>query len=43
LTPEGVTFFYNIYEIAAFVDGPTEIAFSYRELADILKPEFRSL
>jgi len=43
LTPEGVTFFYNIYEIAAYVCGPTEIALSYREVADILKPEFRSL
>lgn len=43
LTPEGVTFFYNNYEIAAYVYGPTEITLPYSDVADILKPEFRSL
>ncbi len=41
LTPEGVTFYYNNYEIAAYAFGPTVIAFSYGELADLVKPEFR--
>lgn len=43
LTPEGVTFFYNIYEIAAYVYGPAEITLSYSAVADILQPEFGSL
>jgi len=43
LTPEGVTFFYNIYEIAAYVFGPAEITLSYSDVADILKPEFMGL
>ncbi|MCF8216362.1 MAG: DUF3298 and DUF4163 domain-containing protein [Chlorobium sp.] len=43
LTPEGVTFFYNNYEIAAYVYGSTAIALSFRDVEDILKQEFRSL
>lgn len=40
LTTEGVTFFYNNYEIAAYAYGPTEITLPYSAVADILKPEF---
>lgn len=40
LTPEGVTFYYNNYEIAAYAFGPTVIGFSYGELADLLRPGF---
>lgn len=41
LTKEGVEFLYNRYEIAAYVYGETEIKFSYKELQEILKPEFK--
>jgi len=43
LTEEGVSFFFNNYEITAYAFGPTKIDLSYSELAGILKPEFREL
>jgi len=36
LTEKGLLFYYNIYEIKAYVDGPTEILVPYSEIADIL-------
>ncbi|NEX13560.1 MAG: DUF3298/DUF4163 domain-containing protein [Prosthecochloris sp.] len=40
LTEEGVSFFYNNYEITAYAFGPTKIDLSYSDLSGILKPEF---
>jgi len=41
LTGIGIMFFYNSYEIAPYVQGPTEILLRYREIDAILKPEYR--
>jgi hypothetical protein len=41
LLNDGVVFYYNSYEIAAYAVGPTELKFTYRELADLLRPEFK--
>ena len=43
LTDQGVSFFYNNYEIAAYAFGPTKIDLPYSELAGILKPRFKDL
>jgi len=43
LTEEGVSFFYNNYEITAYAFGPTKIDLSYSDLSDILKQEFRKI
>jgi hypothetical protein len=36
LVPEGVQFFYNSYEIAAYAVGPTEFVLTWEELGDLL-------
>lgn len=41
LTKDGIEFLYNRYEIAAYVYGEIEVKFSYKELQEILKPEFK--
>jgi len=41
LTKEGINFYYNNYEIAAYAVGPTELNFTYKELEDILKPDYK--
>lgn len=38
-TPEGVLFFYNPYEIAAYARGPIELTIPYEELKGIIKKE----
>lgn len=38
-TPEGVHFFYNPYEIAAYARGPIELTVPYDELKDIIRKE----
>ena len=43
LTDQGVSFFYNQYEIAAYAYGPTKIDLPYDDLSDLLKPEFRKI
>lgn len=43
LTDQGVSFFYNNYEITAYAFGPTKIDLSYSKLAVILSPKFRKL
>lgn len=43
LTDQGMSFFYNNYEIAAYAFGPTKIDLSYSELSGLMKPEFRGL
>lgn len=35
---KGITFFYNIYEIASYADGPTELLLTYQEIKGLLKP-----
>ncbi|MFA7361598.1 MAG: DUF3298 domain-containing protein [Candidatus Kapaibacterium sp.] len=41
LTKEGIYFYYNNYEIAAYAVGPTELKFTYKELEEILKPGYK--
>jgi hypothetical protein len=38
-TPEGVLFFYNPYEIAAYARGPIELTILYEELKGIIRRE----
>jgi hypothetical protein len=38
-TPEGVHFFYNPYEIAAYARGPIELTIPYEELKGIIRKE----
>lgn len=33
---EGITFYYNVYEIAPYATGPTDITLSYKELQGLL-------
>ncbi|MCE1164542.1 MAG: DUF3298 and DUF4163 domain-containing protein [Bacteroidetes bacterium] len=42
LLRDGVEFYYNNYEIAAYAVGPSELKFTYKELDDLLKPEFKN-
>lgn len=37
LSPEGIKFYYNAYEIAPYAAGPTELTIPYKALKDILK------
>jgi hypothetical protein len=41
LTKGGINFYYNNYEIAAYAVGPTELNFTYKELEEILKPDYK--
>lgn len=36
LTPEGITFYYNVYEMTPYVMGPTEIAMPYEAVQHLL-------
>ncbi len=36
LSPEGITFYYNIYEIAPYVMGPTKITLPYEQIRHLL-------
>jgi hypothetical protein len=40
ITKDGINFFYNRYEIMAYVYGEAEISFSYGELKGLLKEKF---
>ena len=42
LLPQGVLFYYNVYEIAAYAAGPQYVIMSYEELKDIMRfiPDF---
>lgn len=42
VTGHGITFYYNPYEIAAYVYGPTEIDLQWRELKPILNARTKS-
>jgi hypothetical protein len=39
---EGLTFYYNPYDIGAYALGPSEIVLGYDEIEDLLDPEFLS-
>lgn len=39
LTKNGISFYYNPYEIAPYAVGPIVLDFTYNELKEILKPE----
>lgn len=41
LLKDGVIFYYNSYEIAAYAVGPSELKFTYKELADLLRSEYK--
>lgn len=41
LTKDGIEFLYNRYEIAAYVYGDITVKFTYKELDEILKPEYK--
>ena len=42
LTPDGVIFYYNVYEIAPYAYGPSQVTVPYADLKDIMvyKPDF---
>ena len=40
LTPGGISFLYNIYEIAPYVLGPVEIDLTFDQLEPILNTEY---
>lgn len=42
LTPDGVIFYYNVYEIAHYAYGPSQVTVPYADLKDIMvyKPDF---
>lgn len=40
LTPEGLVFYYNSYDVAPYYFGPTEVKIPYPEIRDVLRPEF---
>jgi hypothetical protein len=42
VTDKGVLFFYNVYEIAPYINGPTELKLAWRELKDVLTPRFKT-
>ena len=37
LDPTGITFYYNVYEIAPYVMGATKITLSYEDIAHLMK------
>ncbi len=39
LTPKGLLFFFNSYEIAAYAYGPTELLIPYEKIKSILQPD----
>lgn len=38
LTSEGISFFYNSYEIQPYIDGPTELLIPYASIKQLLRP-----
>lgn len=41
ITDKGLNFLYNVYEIAPYVNGSTELRLTWRELRPLLQPRFR--
>lgn len=42
-TPKGIKFTYNTYEIASYAEGTTELFFDFKEMANLLKNEYKPL
>ncbi|NHQ60742.1 DUF3298 and DUF4163 domain-containing protein [Chlorobium sp. BLA1] len=42
VTDKGVLFLYNVYEIAPYVNGSTELSLTWRDLKPLLQPRFRN-
>lgn len=42
LTAEGLVFYYNLYEIASYARGPTELRIPFSALQGILQPRWRN-
>ena len=40
LDPTGITFYYNVYEIAPYVMGATKITLSYEDIAPLMNGKF---
>ncbi len=40
LTPDGITFHYNIYEIAPYVIGPIEVTVDFDKMKDMLRNDY---
>ena len=40
LTPDGITFHYNIYEIAPYVIGPIEVTVGFDKMKDMLRNDY---
>ena len=40
LDPTGITFYYNVYEIAPYVMGATKITLSYEDIAHLMNGKF---
>ena len=40
LSKEGITFYYNVYEIAPYVMGATKITLSYEDIAPLMNGKF---
>lgn len=38
ITPEGLTFFYNMYEIQSYINGDTELTIPYKLIKHLLRP-----
>lgn len=43
LSPKGINFYYNVYDIAPYSMGTTEITLSYEEIAPLMSSEFSTL
>lgn len=43
LNPTGITFYYNVYEIAPYVMGATQITLPYEDVAPLMNDEFVTL
>ena len=43
LDPTGITFYYNVYEIAPYVMGATKITLSYEDITHLMNSEFVTL
>lgn len=41
ITPTGINFVYNPYEIASYADGIITLFLPYSQMKDLLKPEFK--
>jgi hypothetical protein len=38
ITNEGISFFYNSYEIKSYIEGPTDLLIPYKSIKKLLRP-----